>query len=184
METFYVHMEFFSKKGIWSINLPFACSRCGVCCTLDDFLTAGLINAKPQEHPEIDARLKIIYDHLEQLLEKGEDKYNDYVMHTPCPFLTKKTCSIYSIRPAGCREFPNTRFGIDSKACESLNRFHKQRMSLKKGRLTKQTYYFTNSNIKPAKFTERQFRFCMEKLQRAGINDEELSLFKSLNKKS
>ena len=41
VETFYLHLEFIGKNGRWSIDLPFVCNKCGVCCTLDDFLTAG-----------------------------------------------------------------------------------------------------------------------------------------------
>jgi Fe-S-cluster containining protein len=181
VETFYLHLEFKNKKGNWSINLPFLCNKCGVCCTLDDFLTAGEIKASPQEQPQDHAKLKVLYDELGKLLEKGEAEYNNYVMHTPCPFLTDKSCSIYPIRPEGCRQFPNTTFGMLTPDCEALNRFKHQRAALRKGRNAKETYHFTTEPLKQAKLTQKQFQNCMAKLQRAGITGDELALLSVFN---
>ncbi len=190
VDTFYLHLEFKAKSGDWSINLPFLCGKCGVCCTLDDFLTAGEISTKPEEQPEVQAKLKALYDKLGKLLEAGEAKYDDYTMHTPCPFLTNKTCSIYQIRPDGCRQFPNTTFGMQTQDCEALTRFKKQCATLKKGRTAKENYYFTGASkgataifqsLRPAKFTEKQYQVCIAKLRQAGITEDELTLFNCFN---
>jgi Fe-S-cluster containining protein len=183
IETFYVHFRFLGKDGVWSINLPFNCSKCGNCCTLDDFLTAGPIHAKSKEHPDIEAKIEALYDKLECLLDLGEEKYDDYIMHNPCLFLKNKVCSIYPIRPEGCRQFPNTRFGINSEGCESLTRFHKQRTYLKKGRINNQTYHFTTNEIKPVKYSGVQYESCIVKLKKAGATSEELELFTKINEK-
>jgi Fe-S-cluster containining protein len=181
VDTFYLHLEFKNKTGTWSVNLPFLCSKCGVCCTLDDFLTAGEITAKPNEHPEVHAKMKALSEELGRMWEADEEKYNKYIMHTPCSFLVDKSCSIYEIRPDGCRLFPNTTFGMLTEDCEALDRFKKQRATLKKGRTAKETCHFTDVNVKPPKCTEKQLQACIIKLRQAGMTEEELALFNYLN---
>jgi Fe-S-cluster containining protein len=184
IETFYAHLEFKNKNGAWSINLPFLCNKCGVCCTLNDFLTAG--ETKP--NPEVDAKVKPLFEALGDRWEADEAKYDEYVAHTPCPFLVNKACSIYEFRPDGCRLFPKTAFGMLTEDCEPLIRFTKQRLALKKGRASKESYHFTGptsgEHHKPAKFTEKQYQTCIVKLRQAGITADELSLFNCLNGKN
>lgn len=183
-ETFYIHLEFVDKNGGWSIDLPFLCSKCGVCCTLDDFLTAGEITCKSSDQPAVHAKLKNLFEELGVIFEEDEAKYDRYIMHQSCPFLVEKSCSIYEIRPDGCKQFPNTMFGMQTQDCEALNRFKKQRTTLRKGRKTKDTYHFTSQAqeiITPAKLTEKQYQTCITKLSQAGITDEELALFKIFN---
>jgi Fe-S-cluster containining protein len=187
IDTFYLHLEFTNKNVGWSVDLPFLCSKCGVCCTLDDFLTAGEITSKPQEHPEVHAKLKILFETLGDIFEEDEAKYDQYITHNSCPFQVEKACSIYEIRPEGCKQFPNTKFGMQTQDCEALNRFKRQRTALRKGRKTKETYHFTNKPreiITPTKLTEKQYQICITKLRQAGITDEELVLFKSFNKQN
>ena len=181
IETFYVHLQFLTKNGLWSINLPFLCSRCAVCCTLDDFLTAGPVKLKLKENPEIETKLHTLYEYLESLLEEGQEKYDNHTMHTPCPFKVENACTIYAIRPDGCRQFPNTRFGMQTTDCEALTRFKKQRATLKRGKVAKETYHFTDTKMKPAKYKEKQLQTCITKLRQAGITSEELALFKTVN---
>jgi len=183
VETFYLHLEFAGKNGGWSINLPFVCTKCGVCCTLDDFLTAGEIKAEPQEQPELHGELKALYEELAELLQEGEEKYDDYTMNTPCPFLREKTCSIYAIRPDGCRQFPNTRFGMQTTDCEALTRFKKQRVALSRGRKNKKTYHFTWKPLKQPKLTQKQYENCLAKLIKTGVTREEMEFLSFLNKK-
>jgi len=184
VETFYVHLEFKTKKGGWSINLPFVCNKCGVCCTLDDFLTAGEIKTDKKESLQIRTKIQALYDELGQIWEKDEAKYNDYIMHTPCPFLINKTCSIYEIRPEGCRRYPNTEFGMETQDCEPLLRFKKQRAALKNGRKTTETYYFMiqEENVNRSMLTEKQYQNCLAKLRQTGITKDEFVLFESINK--
>ena len=99
IDTFYLHLEFKDKKCGWSINLPFLCAKCGVCCTLEDFLTAGEVDAEPEEYPEVHAKIKILFDTLGKMWEADEAKYDEYTQRTPCPFLVNSACSIYEIRP-------------------------------------------------------------------------------------
>lgn len=184
VETFYLHLEFTNKKDAWSINLPFLCSKCGVCCTLDDFLTAGEVNAKPEEYPEVHSKLKALFESLGEVFEISESKYDQYIQQTPCPFLVNKLCSIYEIRPIGCRHFPNTAFGMQTQDCEALKRFKKMRLALKDGKNAKETYIHVskdNSQIKSARFAEKQYKNCIAKLRQAGITDTELSLFEQFN---
>ena len=192
IDTFYLHLEFKGTNGAWSINLPFLCSKCGVCCTLEDFLTAGEIKATTQEQPEVHSKIKALFEKLGAIWETDETKYNQYVAHHPCSFLVEKSCSIYEIRPDGCQQFPNTTFGMQTLDCEPLNRFKMQRAALKKAKAAAETYHFTSksrgsvkckSAIKPAKFTEKQYRTCIDKLRQAGASDEELALFKFFNER-
>ncbi len=181
VETFYLHLDFTGKNGGWSINLPFLCNKCGICCTLDDFLTAGEINAKPKEHPEVFTKMKTISEELGKMWEADEEKYDQYIQRNPCPYLVDNSCSIYEIRPEGCRRFPNTKFGMLTQNCEPLNRFKKQRTALKKERAAKETYHSAEANIKPVKCAEKQFQACLTKLRQAGITDDELALFNTFN---
>ena len=190
VDTFYLHLEFTGKNGDWSINLPFLCNKCGVCCTLEDFLTAGEINAKPEEHPEVHAKIKALFEELGKMWEADEAKYDNYTMHTPCPFLVNKSCSIYDNRPDGCRLFPKTAFGMQTQDCPALTRFKRMHAALKKGRTNKETYHFTGTNqgltarnehIKPTQFTQKQYQTCITKLRQTGITDDELALFNYCN---
>ena len=191
VDTFYLHLEFTGKSDGWSINLPFLCNKCGVCCTLEDFLTAGEINAVPEEHLEVHAKVKFLFETLGKMWEASEAKYDQYIAHNPCPFLVDKSCSIYEIRPDGCRLFPNTAFGMQTQDCEPLNRFKKMRTALKKGKTTKETYHFSGKTlgsakcdgaIKPAKFTEKQYQTCINKLRQTGITGDELTFFNYFNR--
>jgi Fe-S-cluster containining protein len=184
VETFYLHLEFKNKRGDWSVNLPFLCSRCGVCCTLDDFLTAGEINATPEEQPEVHAKMKAVSESLGKMWENSESEYDSYIQKNPCPFLLDKSCSIYAIRPDGCRQFPNTLFGMLTVDCEALNRFKKMRTALRKGKTVKETYRdLKDGEHAPARLTEKQLQTCVAKLQGAGITGEELALFTSINQR-
>jgi Fe-S-cluster containining protein len=184
IETFYAHLEFKNKNGTWSINLPFLCNKCGVCCTLEDFLTAG--ETKPNS--VVDVKVKALFEALGKRWEANEAKYDEYVTHTPCPFLVNKACSIYEFRPEGCRVFPKTAFGMLTEDCEPLTRFKKQRMALKKGRATTESYHFTCSasgeHIAPVKFNEKQYQICITKLRQAGMTDKEIALFNLFNGES
>ena len=191
IDTFYLHLEFSGKNGVWSINLPFLCSRCGVCCTLEDFLTAGEITAEPGGHTEVRTKMKALFDELGKMWEADEAKYDKYTRLTPCPFLIDKSSSIYQIRPGGCRLFPKTAFGMLTQDCPALNKFRLQRASLKKGKKCKENYLFTKKNpdstnceeaIKPAVFTEKQFRGCIAILRRIGLTDQELKVLSEFNK--
>jgi Fe-S-cluster containining protein len=183
IETYYVHLEFQAKSGDWSINLPFLCDKCGVCCTLEDFLTAGEIHGSPETHQKVYAMFKSLTEELGELFDQDEKKYDQYVTRTRCPFQTGNVCSIYEIRPDGCRQFPNTLFGMLSKDCKALDRFKKQRIALKRGRIVKETGHLTVINqIKLAKFSKKQYEICLSKLLQVGITKEETALFNSLNK--
>jgi Fe-S-cluster containining protein len=192
IDTFYLHLEFRDKNS-WSINLPFLCTKCGKCCTLEDFLTAGEIKIQPEKDLEIEAKVKALFESLGKIWEMSERKYNQHVAHTPCPFLVDKSCSIYQIRPEGCRLFPKTAFGMKTPDCEPLDRFRKMRAVLKKGRIFKEYYYFTTNNleltqsekpIKPVKFNQKQYQTCIDRLHRVGITEFELAFFARFNNHS
>ena len=189
IDTFYLHLEFKNEKSEWSINLPFLCAKCGACCLMEDFLTAGEITAKTEEQPEVHAKMKSLFEELGKMWETDEAKYNDYTEHTSCPFIVNNTCSIYEIRPMGCRLFPKTAFGMQTQDRPSLTRFRKQRSALIRSKAHKKNYYFVGSNksedsIKSTQFTKKQLGACIAKLLQVGITDEELNLFKYFNQKN
>jgi Fe-S-cluster containining protein len=182
LETYYVHLEFQAKVGNWSVNLPFLCDMCGVCCTLDDFLTAGELQGSAEVDCEVYAKFNVLKEELGELFERGEDEYDKYVTSTKCPFQAGNICSIYAIRPDGCRQFPNTPFGMLSEDCKALDRFKKQCLALKRGCVVKETGHFTTDSIVPAIFSEKQRLACLDKLCSAGITEQEIAFFKLLNK--
>ncbi len=190
VETFYVHLEFTGKNGkaSWSINLPFLCVKCGVCCTLENFLTAGKINDPKNTCPEAHSKFKALTEELGKLFEQDETKYDQHIINNPCPYLQNNACTIYEIRPDGCRLYPHTKFGMDSLDCEPLTRFKKQKSTLKKGRHCKEIYCRTGTGqsghaepIKSAKHTEKQYKACIAKLHQVSVTDDELTLFLCLN---
>jgi len=182
VDTTYVHLEFESEDGVWSINLPFVCDQCGVCCKLEDFLVAGKVKITPKENPQLHAKIQAIYEEMGKRWEKDSAEYDRYIMHTPCPFLENKKCSIYPVRPDGCRQFPNTPFGFQSRDCKPLNRFKQQTAALCRGTKAKRTMHFTADVLKQPCFSEKQYQRCIEKLRKNGITEDELKLFELLNK--
>jgi hypothetical protein len=124
IETFYAHLEFKTKTGGWSINLPFLCSKCGICCTLDDFLTAGKLKTNP-ENPQAHIKAKTLYQELGKRWETNETQYDHYITHTPAHFsATMPAQSMKSARkdaassptpPLACR--PKTaKHSVDSRS--------------------------------------------------------------------
>jgi len=68
--------------------------------------------------------------------------------------------------------------------CKALTRFKKQLLALKKGQTTattKETYHFPQQPILPVQLTEKQYQTCTNKLQKAGITHDELTLFCDFN---
>jgi len=183
VETYYVHLEFQTKGGNWSVNLPFLCDKCGVCCTLEDFLTAGEIQEDPKINSDVYAKFKTLTAELGKLFEQDERLYEQHIANTRCPFQSGNICSIYVIRPNGCRHFPNTLFGMLSKDCKALDRFKKQRSTLKKSRIVKETSHFVAglNEIESVVFSKKQYDTCVSKLLKVGITEDELVLFKMLN---
>jgi Fe-S-cluster containining protein len=181
VETVYLHLKFKTKTGVWSINLPFVCDKCGVCCKIDDFLTAGPAKVSATENPHLYDQLHAIYEEMGKRWETDPEEYDHYITHTVCPFLKDKMCSIYPYRPDGCRQFPNTPFGMLSTDCAALDRFKKQQAVLCRGRTAKKAFHFTDKPIKNSKLTVTQYQACINKLQKAGITKDELALFAQFN---
>ncbi|WP_343378011.1 YkgJ family cysteine cluster protein [Candidatus Bathycorpusculum sp.] len=182
LETFYVHLVFQNRVGSWSVNLPFLCDMCGVCCSLEDFLTAGKIHGSSDVDCDVYAKFDALKEELGVLFERGEEEYERYVAGVKCPFQRGNVCSIYSIRPDGCRQFPNTPFGMLSEDCAALDRFKKQRLALKRGFVVKETGHFTVDSLLSVKFSDVQYTRCVEKLCKVGVTEQELRLFNMLNK--
>ncbi|MDA1149074.1 MAG: YkgJ family cysteine cluster protein [Bacteroidetes bacterium] len=79
------------------------CLSCANCCkTTGPLLTSADISRIAKHLKLKEAQF------VDDYLRKDED--NDYVLQTlPCPFLgTDNYCSIYSVRPKACREYPHT----------------------------------------------------------------------------
>ena len=167
-------MKFKTKNGSWSINLPFLCDKCGVCCTLEDFLNAGEIHGSLKENPAVFDKFNALKEALGKIFDEDEEKYDQYITQTPCPFKEGNICSIYELRPDGCRQFPNTPFGMLSQDCKALDRFKKQRLALKRGRAVEETWHFVG-------IRGQRGDVVLEKLQRAGITDEEIAVFNLVN---
>ncbi len=79
------------------------CLTCANCCKT----TGPLFIDKDIQRIATHLRLKPS-EFVEQYLRIDEDQ--DYVLKSvPCPFLDDENyCSIYSVRPRACREFPHT----------------------------------------------------------------------------
>ena len=79
------------------------CLSCANCCTTTGPLLTSADISRIAKHLKL-KEAQFVDDYL----RKDED--NDYVLQTlPCPFLgTDNYCSIYSVRPKACREYPHT----------------------------------------------------------------------------
>ena len=82
----------------------FECQRCNLCCR-----QPGFVYVSPEETEEIARTLNIdIYEFINQFCELFDrrklvlKKYED----ESCIFLKENGCSVYSVRPQQCRDFP------------------------------------------------------------------------------
>jgi uncharacterized protein len=76
------------------------CTKCGNCCR------SLMINVSEQEANQVADHLKLTRLEFDnRYIEKGFG--NDMILNTiPCHFLSESSCTIYSNRFNGCREFP------------------------------------------------------------------------------
>lgn len=99
----------------------FGCQRCGKCCA-----EIGL----PYDPESIHEIARFLRLSLDEILEKyygtiTDDRkgwMSEDHKRTPCPFLEedgdRKSCSIYEVRPLGCRLYPfETDFGRQGVDC-------------------------------------------------------------------
>jgi Fe-S-cluster containining protein len=88
----YERLKIHTKQGSVTINIPFVCQKCGKCCREIGFPIGW------QSFREIARFLKIPMEELLVYIKLNELK--------PCPFLKNDLCSIYPVRPGGCKLFP------------------------------------------------------------------------------
>ena len=103
----------------------FECQRCGKCCSeiglpydsRNIFQIADHLNLSIEE---------VISKYYGRIVDDGKAWESEDYKRTPCPFLMAgggiKCCSIYSVRPSGCKLYPFDtdlgRAGVDCKAAE------------------------------------------------------------------
>jgi Fe-S-cluster containining protein len=78
------------------------CTACANCCR-------GLaITLTPEDISRIAAHLGLSEDELKaEYLRYDQEERSFEFKSKPCPFLSRKLCSIYDKRPEACRDFPN-----------------------------------------------------------------------------
>ncbi|MBN1516310.1 YkgJ family cysteine cluster protein [Candidatus Sumerlaeota bacterium] len=99
----------------------FECQQCGKCC-----IEIGL-PYDPKSIFEIAKFLglgvnQVIEQYYGHITEDGKDWESEDHKRTPCPFLNvdddRKSCTIYSVRPEGCKLYPfNTDGGRQNVDC-------------------------------------------------------------------
>lgn len=108
------------RLGNLKVNIPFVCQSCGRCCSQIGFPVGEAKLKKIADYLKIS--LKDLRLYFEDEDEDGKTKI-DYDLLSICPFLKDNLCSIYPVRPEGCRLFP---FTLDFKdygiGCEGLKR--------------------------------------------------------------
>jgi len=115
----------YSVYSAWAERFPLACQKgCGSCCTQsvtmtslegevirdhvaamgrEKWLFAKLAHAAPGRNRETVTMNQFARACINRLEVEGDASGNwDY---TPCVFLEQKVCSIYAVRPFGCRSF-------------------------------------------------------------------------------
>jgi hypothetical protein len=107
IETFYVHLEFQTKTGSWSVNLPFLCAKCGVCCTLEDFLTAGEIHKSPVVSQEAYGKFEALTAELGKMFEQSEERDMSGTLHIlDVPFRQRMFVPFMRLGQMGVDNFP------------------------------------------------------------------------------
>lgn len=103
----------------YDIVVPFFCYQCGACCR--DFI--------PQFNSEdvlkIAEHIGKTFGVVERMIKESYKRFNNKPFD--CIFLTaKKRCTIYPVRPEGCRLFPLfTDFGSSDVDCQGHREFHR-----------------------------------------------------------
>ncbi len=183
-DTFYYHYRIGFPES-WSVNLPFLCVRCGNCCTLAAFNSAGfdlIGNPTEQQVQDVNQQIKTYIEANRQKIDCSKD-----LTDIKCPFLLQdNSCEIYPYRPVGCQLYPKTDCGMSTEEglCESLDRFKNLRKAITKGyggNYIADSYFLGKDGIKSVKMTKTQYERCVAKLRRAGMTQNELLLFQHLN---
>lgn len=78
------------------------CKRCGACCSAVLFKTGVLLF--PQEVERLSIRAGVSKRQFKDKYSYTEDGRR--FLKLPCPFYKDGECSVYSVRPLVCREFP------------------------------------------------------------------------------
>lgn len=85
-------------------EIEFKCKRCGECCR-----QAGFVYLTPEEAVAISEKLRRdIYSFMQEYVEIQDRRKLVLKKNTDesCVFLDGKGCSVYSVRPQQCRDFP------------------------------------------------------------------------------
>ncbi|MBU0483961.1 MAG: hypothetical protein KKB30_05550 [Proteobacteria bacterium] len=116
--------EIYRVYDDWGAGLDFVCARgCSTCCTrsvtmttlegelIDDFLrTAGhdLAGILPSQcHPSPSCTINQ-FAHCCLRGQEPPSEKDDFRSFEPCVFLAERSCTIYPVRPFGCRSFGST----------------------------------------------------------------------------
>ena len=88
---------------------------CSFCCSArvaisapEVFLIADAIRLRPE------SEIEVVVKRLRQHADMNANK-TDWKQRTPCPFLDNDLCTIYSLRPVGCRKAHS----LDLAACQA-----------------------------------------------------------------
>lgn len=108
---------YYPGLGYFTLNIPFVCNNCGRCCSQIGFPIGEALLRKIGDY------LNLKPEEIEQnYLRTGDEEQGGCVL-APCPFLRYNMCSIYPVRPEGCKFFP---LALDFKdygiGCEGLKR--------------------------------------------------------------
>ncbi len=97
------------------VRIPFVCRMCGECCR-----KLSKVVYDPRDG-------KVYMEDLDVDYVDIPEEYREFShpIKIPCPFLKDNVCSIYSIRPKSCRDFPllTGDLGVNCPALKSLKRF-------------------------------------------------------------
>ena len=115
----------YREYDVWSENKVYVCQKgCASCCTSSVTMTnleGGLIydylvsnkkgylldiinkNVHPSAVPQYTTN-----EFAQCCIEEKEVEENEFWDMSPCPFLEKNICTIYPVRPFGCRSFVST----------------------------------------------------------------------------
>jgi Fe-S-cluster containining protein len=160
------------------IVIPFSCQKCGTCCTVGAYLTAGKADMEA-----VMKHLSMSFEEIKQNflspMPKREDK---------CVFLSKENlCLIQSVKPEGCSLFPvMTDFAPTPEGfCPAYKSFTRIFNAVHgRSRLWHAEKECSEDMIMPVPtLTKSEFNHFFLKLKKLGLSETEIDSFRKANLK-
>ena len=149
------------------------------------FLDCRRNHRQTQEHLEVHAKVKALFEALGKMWEADEAKYDQYIQHNSMPVSGRQVLLYLRNSTRRLPTLPQNHIWHANPRLRTPQQIQKATQRPKKRQNRQRNLpLYRNANqepLKPSKFTEKQCQTCLTKLRQAGITDDELALFKQIN---